>query len=143
MRERYDFSKGKRGPVVKVPERKEKITIRLDGGIVDWFRNVVDQAGGGNYQTGEASDQFVAAIKAIEEDNATAALNATQAVIASIDKLTTFPGLGRPGEIKGTRELVCPPYVVVYRYTDEIVHVLCIFRKNRNQVSLRPRRKST
>jgi uncharacterized protein (DUF4415 family) len=51
MKEQYDFSKGKRGPVVKVPEGKEKITIRLDGDIVDWFRNVVDQAGGGNYQT--------------------------------------------------------------------------------------------
>lgn len=46
-----DFSKGKRGPVVKVPEGKEKITIRLDGDTVDWFRNVVDEAGGGNYQT--------------------------------------------------------------------------------------------
>jgi uncharacterized protein (DUF4415 family) len=51
MKEQYDFSKGKRGPVVRVPEGKEKITIRLDGDIVDWFRNVVDQAGGGNYQT--------------------------------------------------------------------------------------------
>ena len=51
MKEQYDFSKGKRGPVVKVPEGKEKITIRLDGDIVDWFRNVVDEAGGGNYQT--------------------------------------------------------------------------------------------
>ena len=51
MKEEYDFSKGKRGPVVRVPEGKEKITSRLDGDIVDWFRNVVDQAGGGNYQT--------------------------------------------------------------------------------------------
>jgi len=51
MKEQYDFSKGKRGPVVKVAEGKQKITIRLDGDIVDWFRNVVDQAGGGNYQT--------------------------------------------------------------------------------------------
>jgi uncharacterized protein (DUF4415 family) len=51
MKEQYDFSKGRRGPIVKVPEGKEKITIRLDGDIVDWFRNVVDEAGGGNYQT--------------------------------------------------------------------------------------------
>jgi uncharacterized protein (DUF4415 family) len=51
MKEQYDFSKGKRGPVVRVPEGKEKITIRLDREIVDWFRNVVDKAGGGNYQT--------------------------------------------------------------------------------------------
>jgi len=51
MKDSYDFSKGKRGPVVKVPEGKEKITIRLDRDVVDWFRNVVDKAGGGNYQT--------------------------------------------------------------------------------------------
>jgi BrnA antitoxin of type II toxin-antitoxin system len=51
MKEQYDFSKGKRGPVVNVGEGKEKITIRLDREIVDWFRNVVDKAGGGNYQT--------------------------------------------------------------------------------------------
>lgn len=51
MKQQYDFSKGKRGPVVKVPESKEKITIRLDCDIVNWFRHVVDEAGGGNYQT--------------------------------------------------------------------------------------------
>lgn len=51
MRTSYDFSQGKRGPVVQVPEGKEKITIRLDSSIVDWFRHQVDLAGGGNYQT--------------------------------------------------------------------------------------------
>ncbi len=35
--------------------------------------------------------------------------------------------MGRPGEVKGTRELVSPPYVVVYRYTDEIVEILHIW----------------
>lgn len=51
MKNHYDFTKGKRGPVVKVPEGKEKITIRLDSDILNWFRRVVDEAGGGNYQT--------------------------------------------------------------------------------------------
>ena len=51
MKDKYDFSKGKRGPVVSVPDGKERITIRLDADILDWFRNVVDEAGGGNYQT--------------------------------------------------------------------------------------------
>lgn len=51
MKDKYDFSKGKRGPVVSIPEGKERITIRLDADILDWFRNVVDEAGGGNYQT--------------------------------------------------------------------------------------------
>jgi plasmid stabilization system protein ParE len=37
------------------------------------------------------------------------------------------PALARPGEVKGTRELVISPYVVVYRSTDEIVEILHIW----------------
>jgi uncharacterized protein (DUF4415 family) len=51
MKREYDFSKAKRGPVVAVPKSKEKITIRLDRDVVDWFRAAVDRAGGGNYQS--------------------------------------------------------------------------------------------
>jgi len=47
----YDFSKGKRGPVLRVPPGKERITIRLDADILDYFRDAVERAGGGNYQT--------------------------------------------------------------------------------------------
>ena len=47
----YDFSKGKRGPVLPVPPGKERITIRLDADILDYFREAVERAGGGNYQT--------------------------------------------------------------------------------------------
>ncbi len=51
MRDEYDFSKGKRGPVVRVPRGKTRITIRLDDDVLKWFREQVDKAGGGNYQT--------------------------------------------------------------------------------------------
>ena len=51
MRKQYDFSKGKRGPVVRVPPGKTRITIRLDDDIVGWFRTQAEKAGGGNYQT--------------------------------------------------------------------------------------------
>lgn len=44
-------SNGKRGPIIPVPAGKERITIRLDSDIVNWFRDAVDSAGGGNYQT--------------------------------------------------------------------------------------------
>lgn len=47
----YDFSKGKRGAVLPLPPGKERITIRLDCDILDYFRDQVDKAGGGNYQT--------------------------------------------------------------------------------------------
>jgi toxin ParE1/3/4 len=74
--------------------------------------------------TTEASDQLEAAVKHIQQDNPAAARNVAQAVIDIIEQLATFPGLGRPGEVKGTRELVSPPYVVVYRATEEIVEIL-------------------
>ena len=51
MKDHYDFSKGKRGPVLPLPPGKERITIRLDTDILNYFRDQVDQAGGGNYQT--------------------------------------------------------------------------------------------
>jgi uncharacterized protein (DUF4415 family) len=51
MKQEYDFSKGKRGPVVSVPANKTRVTIRLDNDVLDWFRNEVDKAGGGNYQS--------------------------------------------------------------------------------------------
>ncbi len=51
MRREYDFSKGKRGAVVPTDRGKTRITIRLDTDILDWFRQQVNEAGGGNYQT--------------------------------------------------------------------------------------------
>ena len=51
MRKKYDFSKAKRGPVLKTPPGKTRITIRLDEDILDWFKEQVHAAGGGNYQT--------------------------------------------------------------------------------------------
>lgn len=51
MKQEYDFSKGKRGAVMPVPVTKTRVTIRLDQDVLDWFREEVDKAGGGNYQS--------------------------------------------------------------------------------------------
>jgi uncharacterized protein (DUF4415 family) len=51
MKDKYDFSKAKSGSVVPVPKGKTRITIRLDDDILDWFREQVNRAGGGNYQS--------------------------------------------------------------------------------------------
>jgi uncharacterized protein (DUF4415 family) len=51
MKQEYDFSKGKRGAVVPVPSGKTRVTIRLDDEVLDWFRDEVEKAGGGNYQS--------------------------------------------------------------------------------------------
>lgn len=46
-----DFSRAKRGAVVKPQPGKTKISIRLDNEILEHFRALVEQAGGGNYQS--------------------------------------------------------------------------------------------
>jgi len=51
MKKEYDFSKGKRGPILPLPPGKTRITIRIDDDILDWFRAQVHAVGGGNYQT--------------------------------------------------------------------------------------------
>jgi len=51
MKKSDDFSRGKRGAVVPVPKGKTRITIRIDDDVLDWFREQVNAAGGGNYQT--------------------------------------------------------------------------------------------
>lgn len=51
MRREYDFSQAKVGPVEPVPTGKTRITIRLDDDILEWFRQRVHEAGGGNYQS--------------------------------------------------------------------------------------------
>ncbi len=62
MKRAYDFSKAKRGPVLPVPKGKTRITIRLDEDVIAWFRDQVDKAAGGNYQSliNDALRQFIA-----------------------------------------------------------------------------------
>jgi len=65
MKPEYDFSRGKRGPVVQVPKGKTRITIRLDTAVVEWFCEQVDRAGGGSYQASinEVLKQHIASRK--------------------------------------------------------------------------------
>lgn len=51
MKKEYDFTRGKRGAVLKMPPGKVRITIRIDEDILGWFKAQVHKAGGGSYQT--------------------------------------------------------------------------------------------
>jgi len=51
MRKEYDFSKARRGAILPVATGKTRITIRIDDDVLDWYRQQVHRAGGGNYQT--------------------------------------------------------------------------------------------
>ena len=57
----YNFEIAVQGAVVKPPPGKTRITIRIDTDILNWFRNQVHEAGGGNYQTliNEALREYV------------------------------------------------------------------------------------
>jgi uncharacterized protein (DUF4415 family) len=46
-----DFSASKRGAVVPLEPGKTKLSIRLDNTVVEYFREQVEKAGTGNYQT--------------------------------------------------------------------------------------------
>ena len=62
MKKEYDFSKGKRGAVIRTPGKKTRITIRIDDAILNWFRAQAHKQGGGEYQTmiNEALHRFIA-----------------------------------------------------------------------------------
>jgi uncharacterized protein (DUF4415 family) len=61
MKKEYDFSQGERGAVEPTSPGKTRITIRIDNEILDWFRNKVNEQGGGNYQTlmNQALHEFI------------------------------------------------------------------------------------
>ena len=50
MKKNYDFSAGKRGPVISAKPGQTQITLRLDDEVIEWFRLQVNDAGGGDYQ---------------------------------------------------------------------------------------------
>lgn len=60
MKAHYDFSRGKRGAVLKA-RGKTRITIRIDDDLLRWFREQAHAAGGASYQTliNEALREYV------------------------------------------------------------------------------------
>lgn len=60
----------------------------------------------------------------IASDNPSAARSQRNRIVARVTQLAGFPLSGRPGRVKGTRELVATPWVIVYRVRDEFVEIL-------------------
>lgn len=50
MKDKYDFSKGKRGAIAPLAQGQTRITIPIDAKVLDWFKDEVHAAGGGDYQ---------------------------------------------------------------------------------------------
>lgn len=69
----------------------------------------------------------------LAEKNPRAAHNMLQTIHSSINLLLEQPGIGRPGRVPGTRELVIPsyPYLIPYRVRGDVVEVLRVFHTSR------------
>lgn len=69
----------------------------------------------------------------IERDNLLAALETVLEILRQVEVLKDHPGLGRPGRVEGTRELVITglPYIVPYLVEGERVIVLRVLHAAR------------
>ena len=69
----------------------------------------------------------------IANDNVDAARLVVQRVLDAVAMLAEQPGLGRPGRIPRTRELVGlkTRYIVPYRVRGEVVEILRVFHTSR------------
>lgn len=77
--------------------------------------------------TTPAVDQLASIVNHIRQDNPDAARKVAQGILDTIEKLETFPSIGRPGEREGTRELVSYTYVIVYKLKDDVAEILSIW----------------
>ena len=69
----------------------------------------------------------------IAADDAAAARLVVKRVLAAVAMLAEQPGLGRPGRVPGTRELIVAKtrYIVPYRVRGETVEALRVFHTSR------------
>jgi toxin ParE1/3/4 len=69
----------------------------------------------------------------VAADDAAAARLVVERVIEAVAQLAEQPGLGRPGRVPGTRELVVSKtrYIVPYRVHGDTIEVLGVFHTSR------------
>ena len=65
----------------------------------------------------------------ISEDNPEAAAKEVQKVLDAVERLAEMPGLGRPGRVPDTRELVVSSYIVAYRVRSDRVEILRVLHQ--------------
>lgn len=69
----------------------------------------------------------------IAQDNPQAVILTVTKIRKSVEPLTSFPAMGRPGRVSGTRELIIDgtPYLIPYRVRGEFVEILRVFHASR------------
>jgi toxin ParE1/3/4 len=78
--------------------------------------------------TGPARAQLADLHSYLSESSILAADSQAAILVNAADGLTGFPGMGRMGRRRGTRELVVSgtPYIVVYRIRESSVRILAV-----------------
>ena len=75
----------------------------------------------------DAELQLVELMEFIGERNASAAGRLRAMIDEAISRACSFPKMGRPGRIHGTRELIVQPnHIVIYQITETTIDVLPI-----------------
>lgn len=62
----------------------------------------------------------------IAEDNPVAALEMVTLIQKRVANLADFPYIGREGRVKGSRELIIPPYIVAYKIVDDEIDIKAV-----------------
>ncbi len=83
--------------------------------------------------TGPAASDLETLADYIARDDAEAAGRVVRSILSSVERLEEFPGLGRPGRVEGTRELIPPnvPYIVVYEPEATRIRILRVLHAAR------------
>ena len=83
---------------------------------------------------GPAQADIEAAFAYIAQDSPRAAQIVVERILSSLESLPEHPGMGRPGRVEGTRELVIArtPYVAVYEVTSLGVAVVRVIHGAQN-----------
>jgi addiction module RelE/StbE family toxin len=73
-----------------------------------------------------AKQDFEDIVEYIAADNPVAAIEQGDEIEEQIFLLTSYPKIGRPGRVKGTRELVIvrTPYIAAYRIKGKTIQIL-------------------
>jgi len=71
--------------------------------------------------------------KYIANNNPRAARDVAIKIVEEIAHLKNHPGMGRPGRVEGTRELIIPglPYIIPYRVRNNIIELLRVLHAAR------------
>lgn len=79
-----------------------------------------------------ALDDVLQIYKYIALDKPDAAAETIEGILETADRLALHPQLGREGKRQpATRELIYPPYLIVYRIRGETVEILSVIHGSR------------